>query len=141
MVDDLRIAARNLLRSPGFTVAAALTLALGVGANTAIFSVLRAVLLEPLPFPEAQRLVTIEEMNPGWSTTLASSHAFLEWRDRSRSFEHMAAAAWWDANLETGPEPVRVTEVTVSPGFFETIGLPPLHGRTFNSDESRRDGA
>lgn len=140
-MDDVRIAARSLLRSPGFTAAAAVTLALGVGANTAVFSVLRAVLLEPLPFPDSQRLVTIEEVNPGWSTTLASSHAFLAWRDRSRSFEQMAAAAWWDANLETGPEPVRVTEVTVSPGFFETIGLPPLHGRTFNQDESRQRGA
>jgi predicted permease len=141
MGDDIRIAARSLLRSPAFTAAAALTLALGVGANAAIFSVLRAVLLEPLPFPEPQRLVTIEELNPGWSTTLASSHAFLEWRNRSRAFEHMAAAAWWDANLETGPEPVRVTEVNVSPAFFETIGLPPLHGRTFTQDEARRRGA
>jgi predicted permease len=141
MMDDVRITARSLLRSPGFTAAAALTLALGVGANTAVFSVLRAVLLEPLPFPEARRLVTIEEVNPGWSTTLASAHAFLEWRERSRSFEQMAAAAWWDANLETGPEPVRVTEVNVSPGFFETIGLPPLHGRTFNQNESRQRGA
>jgi putative ABC transport system permease protein len=105
MVDDIRIAARGLLRSPGFTAAAILTLALGVGANTAVFSVLRAVLLEPLPFPEPQRLVTIEELNPGWSTTLASSHAFLEWRDRSRSFEQMAAAAWWDAISKRDPSP------------------------------------
>jgi putative ABC transport system permease protein len=140
MLSDLRVAARMLRRSPAFTAAAVLTLALGVGANTAVFSVLRAVLIEPLPFPDADRLVTIEELNPGWSTTLASSHAFLEFRDRSRSFQQMAAAAWWDANLETGPEPARVTEVNVSPGFFETMGLSPWHGRVFTAEESRRRG-
>jgi putative ABC transport system permease protein len=104
-----------------------------------MFAVVRAVLLDPLPFPAAAQLVTIEEHNPGWSTTLASSHAFLAWRDRSRSFERMAAAVWWDANLESGPEPARVNEVNVSPAFFETLGLAPAWGRVFRPDEIRRD--
>jgi putative ABC transport system permease protein len=122
-IADLRIAARSLAKAPGFTTAVVLTLALGIGANTAVFSVLRAVLLEPLPFSQPDRLVVVEELNQGWSTTLASSHAFLRWRDRARSFEHLAAAVWWDANLESGPEPVRVTEVNVSAGFFEALGV------------------
>jgi MacB-like periplasmic core domain len=140
-IADVRFAVRGLTRAWGYTTAAVLTLALGVGANVAVFSVLRAVLLEPLPFPHPERLVTVEELNPGWSTTLASSHAFLEWRHRSRSFERMAAAVWWDANLESGPEPMRVQEVSVSAGFFETLGVAPLLGRVFHAGEVGRGGA
>jgi len=140
-MDDLRYAARALRKAPSFTVAVVLTLALGIGANAAVFSVVRAVLLEPLPFAEPERLVVVEELNPGWSTTLASSHAFLEWRRRTKSFEHLAAAVWWDANLETGPEPARVIEVNVSAGFFETLGVAPALGRTFRPDEVGRRNA
>jgi predicted permease len=137
-IDDFRYAWRALRRAPGFSITAALTLALGIGANAAVFGVVRAVLLEPLPFAAPERLVVIEEINPGWSTTLASSHAFLEWRRRTRSFEHLAAAVWWDANLESGPEPTRVIEVNVSAGYFETLGVAPALGRTFRPDEVGR---
>lgn len=103
---DLRYATRTLLKRPLFTLLVVITLALGIGANTAIFSIVYAVVLKPLlPFKESDRIVSLGETNSGWSTTLASKHAFVSWQERSTVFERMTAMVWWDANLEGVPEP------------------------------------
>jgi len=93
---DLRYGARLLRRSPAFSIVAMLTLALGIGANTAIFTVVNAVLLRPLPFPDPDRLVRIWESSPqGYDRNVVNPHNFLDWRDRTRSFQQMAAIDGW----------------------------------------------
>ncbi len=140
ILQDLRFAARTLRAKPVFTAIVVLTLALGIGANTAIFSVVNAVLLAPLPFRNPDRIVRLGEVNPGWSTTLASSHAYIEWKERSTTFETMARATWFDVNLETGLEPQHVVAVFASADYFATLGVEPLFGRTFAPDELGETG-
>jgi putative ABC transport system permease protein len=137
---DIRHALRMLVRRPGFTLVVTLTLALGIGVNAALFSVIHAVLLKPLPFGKPERLVSIGETNPGWSTTLVSSSAFAEWRQRTTGFERMALAVWWDVNLETGPEPQAVRSSSVTREYFEMLGIQPMLGRTFLPSEHARGG-
>jgi putative ABC transport system permease protein len=137
---DIRFAARTLWAKPAFTAIVALTLALGIGANTAIFSVVNAVLLAPPPFNEPDLIVRLGEVNPGWSTTLASSHAYIEWKERSTTFEKMARATWYDANLETGREPQHIVAVFASADYFAALGVEPLLGRTFTPDELGETG-
>jgi putative ABC transport system permease protein len=132
---DVRFAARALLKTPGFTAAVLLMLSLGVGANAAIFSVLRAVLLRPLPFAEPERLVVLGESNPGWGATLVSSHAFFEWRSRTNAFENMSTTLFWEEDLEHGDTPRVILSSTVSPEYFEVMGVAPLLGRTFRPEE------
>ena len=130
---DLLFAARLLRKTPGFTLVAILTLALGIGANSAIFSVVNAMLLRPLPYPEPDRLVRI------WEASLKDSDMrnvvgplnFMDWRDRSRSFEAMAAMSGGDTNLNIDGRPVALPALTASPEFFSVLGVPPLLGRTF----------
>jgi len=137
---DLRFGARTLLKKPGFTLVVVLTLSLGIGANTAIFSVVNAVLLAPPPFREPERIVRLGEVNPGWSTTLASTHAYIEWKERSGAFEKMARAHWYDGNLETGAEAQHVMAVFASADYFAALGVGPLHGRTFEPHELGETG-
>jgi len=137
---DLRYAARTLLKRPLFTLLVVVTLALGIGANTAIFSVVNAVVLKPLPFKEPDRLVSLGETNSGWSTTLASSHAFMSWQERSTVFERMAATVWWDANLESGPEPQHITLISATGDYFSVMGVEPILGRNFRPEEMERGG-
>jgi putative ABC transport system permease protein len=137
---DIRFAGRTLLKQPGFILIVTLTLALGIGANTAIFSVVNAALLAPPPFREPERVVRLGEVNPGWSTTLASSHAFIEWKERSAAFEKMARATWYDGNLETGSEPQHVVTVSASADYFAALGVEPLLGRTFAPEELGETG-
>src|SRR2546426_8875511 len=137
LMRDVRFAARTLGRNPGFTTVAVLTLALGIGANTAIFSVVNAVLLRPLPFPQAERLVLIWATNErsGNTTDVASYPDFEDWKTQSRSFDAMAAFTTRGMTLDgaDGAEPVLAVQVT--PGFFEALGVSPSLGRTFRSDE------
>ncbi len=137
---DLRYALRSLVKKPGFTAVVVLTLSLGIGANTAIFSVVNAVLLAPPPFREPDRVVRLGEVYPGWSTTLASSHAYIEWKERSTAFEKMARAHWYDGNLETGAEPQHVVAVFASADYFTALGVEPLLGRTFAPNELGESG-
>jgi predicted permease len=141
VLQDLRYAVRTFARRPTFSAVVALTLALGIGVNAALFSVFYAVLLKSLPFDKPERLVSIGETNPGWSTTLVSSAAFFQWRERSTCFEYMALAVWWDVNLETGSEPQVIRSSSVSRDYFELLGIRPLAGRTFLPDEHVRGGA
>jgi putative ABC transport system permease protein len=139
-LQDLRFAVRTSGRRPAFTAVVTLTLALGIGVNAALFSVVHSVLLQALPFQAPERLVSIGETNPGWSTTLVSGAAFFEWRNRSDCFEKMALTNWWDVNLETGAEPQVVRSSIVTSDYFDLLGVKPVAGRTFLPGEYVRGG-
>ncbi|MBX3278008.1 MAG: ABC transporter permease [Acidobacteria bacterium] len=134
---DVRYGVRMLIRQPGFTLIAVLTLALGIGATTAIFSVVNAVLLRPLPFRDSERLVTLWENNikDGIERDDVSPANFLDWRERSRSFEEMAFANPWSLDYTGGTEPETWRTARVSHGFFDLLGAQPLVGRIFLAEE------
>ena len=135
---DLRFGARILKRNPGVAFVTILTLALGIGANTAIFSLLQAVLLRPLPYRDAGRLVWASQYAPRLDATLVPAGTFLTWRDHNRSFEDMAAYDdhLCDGNLATGAEPVRLDRCAeVSANFFSLLGIQPALGRSFSLQE------
>src|SRR5512135_2363370 len=132
---DIRYALRRLRKSPGFTLVAVATLALGIGANTAIFSVVDAVLLRPLPFREPSRLVMVWERRPQRDHVVASYPDFRDWRDRSRSFDGMAAFSAWTHNLTGAGSPERVESAVVSTNFFDVLGITPSIGQAFRPEE------
>jgi len=136
-LQDLQYAARQMMKSPGFAVVAILTLALGIGANTAIFSVVNAVLLDPLPYPDANRLVVLFHNKPHFTRGSISYLNFLDWQRYNRSFEAMAAYRWGAAKLTGAGEPENLSGRMVSAGFFEILGVKPSLGRTFTADEDR----
>ncbi len=136
LVTDLRYGLRRLRRSPGFAAVVILTLALGIGANTVIFSVVDSVLLRPMPYPEADRLVTIQHRYPGLDLNApVSAPGFRSYRDETKSFEGVAVQASWGANLTGQGEPSRVSASRVSADFFGTLGVPAALGRTFTAEE------
>jgi putative ABC transport system permease protein len=134
---DLRHGLRLLLRAPGFAGVAVLTLGLGIGANTAIFSVVHAVLLDDLPYREPDRLVTIWEDNRRDSIPRddVSPANFLDWRERQRVFEAMAFSNPWSFDDASGEEPETVQSALVSEGFFDILGIRPHLGRTFTPED------
>jgi putative ABC transport system permease protein len=137
-MNDLRFAFRQLRKSPGFTIIAVLTLALGIGANTAIFSVVNAVLLRPLPYPQPERLVYLNEVSGGTNTSIALPD-YVDWRKDSKSFENLAISRLESRNLSgiAGREPERIAVAYVTANFFDVIGLRPQLGRTFTQDEDK----
>ena len=139
-MNDLRFAVRQLLKNPGFTAVAVLTLALGIGATTAIFSVVHAVLFQPLPYPEPEQLVRIHETIPvrGVERVPVSVANYLDWRRQSSSFAGMAAHRWVDLNLTGLGEARRLKGARVTTGFFSTLGVPPQLGRAFLPEEEAR---
>jgi putative ABC transport system permease protein len=137
---DVRYATRLLLRTPGFTAIALVTLALGIGANTAIFSILNAVLLRPLPYAAPERLVMIGDRGPDGSPGNVGYTTFLDWRDRSHAFEEMAIIRSWMPTLITNGEPERISGMRVSANFFQTLGVYPALGRDFRADEDTPSG-
>ena len=131
---NLKFALRQLIKSPGFTIIAVVILALGIGANTAIFSVVNGVLLEPLPFPDADRLVQIwhtppQEQFPGMTQFAVSAANFLDWQKQSASFEGMALYSGGGFELSGGSKPETIVGARVTSGFFPVLGVQPLHGR------------
>ncbi len=134
---DLRYGIRMLRNNPGFTLTAVLTLALGIGANTAIFSVVDAVLLRPLPFPASNQLVRIWESKPkeGHFRNVVNGLNFLDWREQNRSFESMAAISDATVNLKINGEPLAVQGLSVSPEFFSVLRAAPYLGRTFTAED------
>jgi len=136
---DLRYGLRMLAKSPGFTAVAVVTLALGIGANTAIFSVINAVLLTPLPFPHPDRLVQIWERNPhiGLDQGVVSPYNFLDWQSQSHDFEAMAAYQHEHFSLTGGPLPVGLSGRRVSADFFRVLDVRPMLGRNFLANEGR----
>ena len=137
-MNDLRFAFRQLRKSPGFTVIAVLTLALGIGANSAIFSVVNHVLLRPLPYPHPERLVSLAETTGGTNTSIALPD-YIDWRKDSKSFENLAISRLESRNLSgiPGREPERISVAYVTANFFNVIALPPQIGRTFTEDEDK----
>ena len=138
-MNDLTLALRQLRKSPGFTFVAVLTLALGIGANTAIFSIVNAVLLRPLPYPDADRIMVLSESSgPGQDYSVALPDYF-DWRNENTVFEHLAATHKESRNLSgiPGRDPERVSCASVTRNFFNIIGLPPELGRTFSQDEDK----
>ena len=137
MIQDLRYGFRSLVKSPGFAAVAVLTLALGVGANTAIFSVLRAVVLRDLPYHDADRIAVMWTKNIRQNLPDGSSYLnFRDWKERSRTFEQMAAYVrpeFTRGTLSGGPGAERIHIGQVGPGFFELLGTAPLLGRTFEA--------
>src|SRR5215210_1146671 len=121
LLQDLRYAIRMLLRKPGFTVIAVVTLALGIGANTAIFSIVNGVLLRPLPYKDADRIIVLwqNQLQKGIAEDDVSPANFLDWRERNQVFEEMAAADPWSFDLTGDGEPESFRSWLVTRGFFQ----------------------
>ena len=139
MLQNLRYGARMLLKNPGFTVVAILSLALAIGANTAMFSYVDAVLLKPLAYRDSDRLVMVWELYPDGGKALPSSVAFLEWRAQAKAFSHLSAISSSSASLNlTGSDRTeRILGSFVSANYFEMLGVQPALGRSFRSEEEQ----
>src|SRR5437667_4855413 len=139
MLQDLRYGMRMLWKNPSFTLIAVLTLALGIGANTAIFSVINAVLLQPLPYAKANELVTIYNTPGGEARWPLSPMAYLNLKSRNQVFTDLAALSnkGWPANLTGNGEPERLQGYQVSANLFPLLGINAAQGRTFVSEEDR----
>ena len=136
---DIRFGLRQLRKNPGFTAVAVLTLALGIGANTAIFSVVNALLLRPLPYADSDRLLMLSinsKRGDGGDTDFPT---FADWRSRSQSFERMAAVMSWGGVMTGEGDPEMVGGVRVSADYFRMLGVAPLLGRDFSPEEDRPD--
>jgi len=130
---DLRYGSRVLLKNPGFTAVAILALALGIGANSAIFSVVNAVLLRPLPYHDPDRIMTA--LHSGWFPVAPAN--FLDWRAQNHVFERIAAAQAWGASLTGRDKPEQLKALQVTPDLFPVLGVDPVLGRTFLPEEDR----
>jgi len=137
LFQDLRYGLRMLVRSPGFTVVAVATLALGIGANTALFSVINGVLLSPLPFPQPDQLVTLHENKPNFEGGSVSYLNFRDWQRDNHTFSSLALARNYDFSLTGIGEAEQVSGEFISADFFSVLGVRPLIGRTFAEDEEQ----
>ncbi len=138
LIQDVRFALRQLRKSPGFATVTVITLALGIGANTAIFSVVNGVVLSPLPFPNASRVVSMFEETKNFPKGSISYPNFLDWQRDNRSFEAMAAYRSTDGSITGVGQPENVRAQRVSANFFPILGVNPILGRNFTSEEDRR---
>jgi len=138
LLQDMRYGARMLLKHPGFTLIAVITLALGIGANTAIFSVVNAVLLRPLPYEAPERLVMVWNtfQQRGWNRTDPSPLNFVRYQEQNHVFTQMAAFRGWNLTLTGGDEPEQVSCARVSANFFSVLGISPILGRPFGPEEA-----
>src|SRR6266852_4327119 len=137
LLQDIRLALRQLAKSPGFTIVAVLTLALGIAANTAIFSAVDAVLLHPLPFPQSYQLVSITKTMPKFE--LFQSHGsaldFFDYRSQSKAFSEMAGIERGQFNLTGDRQPERIPGMRISASLFRLLGVAPVLGRPFTAEE------
>src|SRR5438093_9183964 len=140
VMNDLKFAIRQLLKNPGFTAVAVLTLALGIGANTAIFSVVNAVLLRPLPYPEPGQLAQLDTAQSGKASTLISSATFVEVKAQSRSLARIAAYSGGDMTLTGAGSAERIVAGAVTADFFPLLGVQPALGRNFTREEDTPNG-
>jgi len=141
LFQDLRLAARGLLRAPTFTLVAVLTLALGIGANTAIFSVLYGVLLRPLPYPDSGRLVSFTQVGGGYVGGMGVTYGEFQFlAEHSTIFESFAASTSVGLNLFSGLQADRVDGLRVSRDYFRVLGVAPALGRAFSADEDQENG-
>src|SRR5258707_13899372 len=140
LIQDLRFGLRMLRKSPGFTAVAVLTLALGIGANTAMFSVMQGVVLAPLQYANADRLVMVWENNPRFPRTWVSYPNFRDWQRSARSFQQMAAFRAQGVDLAGPGTPEHLNGKEISSGFFNTLGTELTLGREFSPEEDRYAG-
>ena len=140
LLADLRYSVRRLRAHPGFTAVSILTLALGIGASTAIFSVVDAVLLRPLPYPDPQKLVRVWEQAPDGHRMNIGGPNFDDFRAQNNTFASLAVYGYWLSSVSSGGEPARINIAAVSSDFFKTLGVEPLRGRTFAPEEQRLHG-
>jgi len=137
LLQDLRYGMRTLRKSPGFATVAVLTLAIGIGANTAIFSFVNGVLLKPLPYGEPERIVRVLEKPPGGGRNGISTLNYLDWQKDNTVFEYMAAQTGGSVTLTGVTEPVQLRGSRVSPHYFDIFGIQATLGRTFAADEDQ----
>src|SRR3954469_5848025 len=137
MISDFRYALRQLAKSPGFAAVAILTLALGIGANTAIFSVTNAVLFRALPYQDPARIVAINKVSSDFGLGGLTAGAFLDFREKSGSFDHLAAYDENEFTLTGGGDAERIVASEVSSALFPLLGVNPSLGRTFTLDEEK----
>ena len=137
VLQDLRYAVRTLRKSPGFATVAVLTLAIGIGANTAIFSFVNGVLLKPLPYGEPERILRVLEKPPGGGRNGISTLNFLDWQKDNTVFDYMAAQTGGSVTLTGINEPVQLRGSRVSAHYFDIFGIKPAFGRTFAADEDQ----
>ena len=137
LLEDLRFALRGLVKQRSFTLVALLTLALGIGANSAIFGIVNAVLLRPLPYQEPDRVVLLWSHWTNWSKTWVSQGELVDYQAQARSLAHVAAFSATSFNLTGGGDPLRVRAAQVQPEIFAALGAQPIAGRVFTADEDR----
>ena len=140
LLQDLRFAARSFLRAPRFTVPAVLALALGIGATSAIFSVVRGVMLKPLPYRDPDRIVVVWENNlrRNRPRNVIGSANFVAWRERNRSFEHLGMVGPARLNIILDGQPEEVAGLFASSDVFAALGVQPALGRAYTADEDLR---
>ena len=139
LLRDLKFSARSLLKRPALAIIAIGTLAIGIGANSAIFSVVNALLIKPLPFPDLDRIVAIWEKRPsrGVERNEASMANYLDWRAQNQTFEEMSLYRWWSANLTGIEPPERIQGFLVTANFLDVVEVKPVLGRSFAGDEDQ----
>ena len=135
LLQDIRFGCRTLLRNPGFAAVVVLTLAIGIGANTAIFSFFDGVLLKPLPYADPEQIVMVWEKPPEGERNGISTLNFLDWKNQNTVFAHIAAITGGAETLTGVAEPVRLRGAQVSASYFEVFGIRAAIGRTFAPDE------
>src|ERR1044071_4843690 len=140
LLQDLRYGVRMLMKRPGFAFIAVLTLALGIGANTAIFSVVNGVLLRPLPYSQPEQLVQCYWQWPEFTNATVTATEYAFWKEQSQTLEEAAAYDTTSFNLAGGAEPLRVRGMRISEGFFRVLKAYPLLGRGFSPEEDQPNG-
>jgi hypothetical protein len=138
ILQDLRYGVRTLLKTPGFTLIAVIALALGIGANTAMFSIVNGVLLRPVPYPEPERLLKLYTSQPQFERSSVSYPNFLDWQRNTRSFEQIAALRGETMMLTGQGTAERLRGAMVSATYFSILGEKPILGRTFNAQDDVR---
>src|SRR5215469_9560998 len=137
LLQDLRYAIRMLFKSPGFAAIAVITLALGISANTALFTVVNGVLLNPLPYPHSDRLVAVYASTRGVDRAPSTYLNFLDWQRQTKTFSSMAMYRGQDYNVTGSGEAERLSGYMISADFFPTLDVNPIAGRTFRTDDDQ----
>ncbi|HEV7472735.1 MAG TPA: ABC transporter permease, partial [Pyrinomonadaceae bacterium] len=137
LLKDIRYGIRSLLKRPSLTVLAIVTLALGIGANTAMFSVINAVLIRPLPYNEPDRLVWMNETGPEVANRMVSYPNFQDWQARSSSFEAMSSFRGWSVTMTGRDQPLDLNARMVAADYFKVMRVSPLLGRSFSVEEDK----
>jgi predicted permease len=137
LIQDLRYGSRGLAKNPGFAAVAVIALALGIGANTAIFSVVNGVLLRPLPYRDPDRLMRLSERSPDFGTMSVACPNFWDWKDQNRSFRGLASFRWEDYDVTGGGKAEHLSGKMVSADFFRVLGINPVLGRDFDPRADR----